>query len=78
MSLNVSINKNANEAPSSVLRRFTKKTQEWGGLGKAREKRYATRELSYYKNKKSALKKLKRNNERLSDIKLGKTVNKGK
>ena len=75
MSLNVSINKNQNESPSSVLRRFTKKMQEWGGLNKSRSKRYAERSLSYYKLKKEALKKIKNNETRLADIKMGKYFN---
>ncbi len=75
MSLNVSIKKNQNESPSSVLRRFTKKMQEWGGLNKSRSKRYAERSLSYYKTKKEALKKIKNNNARLADIKMGKYLN---
>ncbi len=75
MSLNVSINKNQSESPSSVLRRFTKKMQEWGGLNKSRSKRYAERTLSYYKIKKEALKKIKNNEARLADIKMGKYFN---
>lgn len=75
MSLNVQIGKNQNESPSSVLRRFTKKVQEWGGLVKVRSKRYAERDLSYYKTKKATLKKIKKNNERMADIKLGKYFN---
>ncbi len=75
MSLNVSINKNQSESPSSVLRRFTKKIQEWGGINKSRSKRYAERSLSYYKMKKEALKKINNNNQRLADIKMGKYFN---
>jgi ribosomal protein S21 len=75
MSLNVSINKNQSESPSSVLRRFTKKMQERGGLNKSRSKRYAERSLSYFKMKKEALKKIKNNNTRLADIKMGKYFN---
>ncbi len=75
MSLNVSINKNQSESPSSVLRRFTKKMQEWGGLNKSRSKRYAERSLSQQKIKKEALKKIKNNNARLADIKMGKYFN---
>ena len=75
MSLNVQIDKNQNESPSSVLRRFTKKVQEWGGLNKVRGKRYAVRELSSYKTKQATLKKIKKNNERMAEIKLGKFFN---
>lgn len=75
MSLNVIISKNQNESPSSVLRRFTKKMQEWGGLNKVRSKRYAERKLSAYKTKIATLKKIKNNETRLADIKLGKFFN---
>ncbi len=49
--------------------------QEWGGLNKAREKRYAQRKLSYYKTKKEALKKMRNNETRMADIKMGKYFN---
>ncbi len=75
MSLNVQISKNQGESPSSVLRRFTKKVQEWGGLNKVREKRYSERAMSHYKTKQSTLKKLKKNAERMAEIKLGKFFN---
>lgn len=75
MSLNVQIAKNQNESPSSVLRRFTKKVQEWGGLTKVRSKRYSERALSTYKTKIATLKKIKKNNQRLAEIKLGKFFN---
>lgn len=75
MSLNVQIGKNQNESPSSVLRRFTKKVQEWGGLNKVRSKRYAERAMSTYKTKIATLKKIKKNNIRMAEIKLGKFFN---
>ena len=75
MSLNVQISKNQGESPSSILRRFTKKVQEWGGLNKVREKRYSARAMSHYKLKQSTLKKIKKNAERMAEIKLGKFFN---
>lgn len=75
MSLNVQISKNQGESPSSVLRRFTKKVQEWGGLNKVRSKRYSERVVSHYKRKQSTLKKIKKNTARMIDIKLGKFFN---
>lgn len=78
MSLNVQIAKKANESGSSVLRRFTKEIQTWGGLQKVRSKRYAERGLSAYKTKIATLKKIKNNEIRLADIKLGKFFNTAK
>lgn len=75
MSLNVIISKKANESASSILRRFTKEIQTWGGLNKVRAKRYAERGLSAYKTKMATLKKIKNNEARLADIKLGKFFN---
>lgn len=75
MSLNVIIAKKANESASSLLRRFTKEIQSWGGLQKVRSKRYAERGLSAYKTKIATLKKIKNNEARLADIKLGKFFN---
>ncbi|MES2985734.1 MAG: hypothetical protein V4686_01245 [Patescibacteria group bacterium] len=75
MSLNVIISKKANESASSILRRFTKEVQTWGGLNKVRSKRYAERALSTYKTKIATLKKIKNNEIRLNDIKLGKFFN---
>lgn len=75
MSLNVIITKKANESASSILRRFTKEVQTWGGLNKVRSKRYAERALSTYKTKIATLKKIKNNEARLNDIKLGKFFN---
>jgi ribosomal protein S21 len=75
MSLNVIISKKANESASSILRRFTKEIQNWGGLNKVRSKRYAERGLSAYKTKIATLKKIKNNEIRLNDIKLGKFFN---
>lgn len=75
MSLNVIISKKANESASSILRRFTKEVQTWGGLNKVRSKRYAERALSAYKTKIATLKKIKNNETRLNDIKLGKFFN---
>ncbi|MES2623078.1 MAG: hypothetical protein V4576_01565 [Patescibacteria group bacterium] len=75
MSLNVIITKKPNESASSILRRFTKEIQSWGGLTKVRSKRYAERGLSAYKTKMATLKKIKNNDARLNDIKLGKFFN---
>lgn len=70
--INVNIEKNATESASSVLRRFTKKVQEAGVLNRVRSIKYTARNLSFYKKKKGALEKIRRQKERESLIKLGK------
>ncbi len=70
--INVNIEKNATESASSVLRRFTKKVQESGVLNRVRSIKYTERNLSFYKKKKAALEKIRRQKERESMIKLGK------
>ncbi len=75
MSLNVQIKKKANESASTVLKRFTKEVQGWGGIPVLRTKRYATRKLSVYKTKKATLKKILNNETRLEQIKMGKFSN---
>ncbi len=70
--INVNITKNPTESGASILRRFTKKVQESGVLNKVRSKRASLRTLSSYKVKKSALERLRRQNERERLLKLGK------
>lgn len=70
--INVNIEKNANESGSSVLRRFTKRVQEWGGLNRVRSIRYAERTKSDYVKKKNTLKVLNRRADNDLQIKLGK------
>jgi ribosomal protein S21 len=70
--INVNIQKNPTESAASILRRFTKKVQESGVLNRVRSIKYAERNLSYYKKKKGALEKIKRQLERENLIKLGK------
>ncbi|MBU3668791.1 MAG: hypothetical protein FGM57_02385 [Candidatus Taylorbacteria bacterium] len=70
--INVNIEKNATESASSVLRRFTKKVQESGVLNRVRSIKYTERNLSFYKKKKAALEKIRRQKERETMIKLGK------
>lgn len=70
--INVNIEKNQNESPASVLRRFTKKVQESGVLNRVRSIRSSARNLSFYKKKKASLEKIKRMNERERLLKLGK------
>ena len=70
--INVEVTKTANENNVGIIRRFTKKVQGSGILPKVRSKRYSLRELSFYKNKKNTLKNLKRKDEIMELIKMGK------
>lgn len=70
--INVEVSKNANENNINLIKRFTKKVQGSGILPKVRSKRYSTRDLSFYKNKKNTLKNLKRKAEIMELIKMGK------
>ena len=72
MSTNVNVDRNPNESASSVLRRFTKRTQESGVLNRVRSIRYNERVLSFYKNKMSTLEKLEKAAVRERLAKLGK------
>ncbi len=69
---NVAVERNPNESASSVLRRFTKRTQESGVLNRVRGLRYNQRVLSYYKNKMATLEKLENAAKREVLSKLGK------
>lgn len=70
--INVEVTKNANENNIGIIKRFTKKVQGSGILPKVRSLRYASRDLSFYKNKKNTLKNLKRKSEIMDLIKMGK------
>lgn len=70
--INVEITRNANENNLGVLRRFTKKVQGSGVLGKVRSRRYSERKLSSYKVKKNTLKILGRKTKIMNLIKMGK------
>lgn len=70
--INVTIDRNATESGTSVLRRFTKKVQESGVLNRVRGIKYTERTLSHYKKKKGALEKIRRQTERSTLLKLGK------
>ena len=69
---NVTVEKNPNESASSILRRFTKRTQENGVLMRVRKERYNQRVLSHYKTKMATLEKLEKAAKREELAKLGK------
>jgi ribosomal protein S21 len=60
MAINVSIEKNATENTSSVLRRFQKKVRTAGFLQTVRGGRYFNRQQSTLKTKRSALVRIAR------------------
>jgi ribosomal protein S21 len=72
--INVSVEKNPNESASSLLRRFTKRTQESGILPRVRSLRDAKRVLSHYKTKMNTLEMIKRREDMEKLAKLGKLV----
>ena len=72
MATNVEVTRNGTENPLGLLRRFTKRVQGSGILPRVRGERYYERTLSPYKRKMKTLEALKRREERLEQIKLGK------
>jgi len=74
--INVSVTKNNNESPVSVLRRFTRKIQGSGVLNRVRSIRYSDRVLSHYKVKMKTLSSIARKKEVSRLIKLGKMPDK--
>ena len=72
MATNVVINRNKSENNASMLKRFTRKVQSSGVLSKVRSLRYLERDLSPQVRKKKRLKSIKRKDDILEQIKLGK------
>lgn len=72
MAINISVERNQAESPASVLRRFSKRTQDSGVLPRVRGIRYAERKLSPYKVKMARLERLRRKSEYEKLAKLGK------
>lgn len=72
--INVEVVRNANETTASLVRRFTKRVQGSGVLPRIRGRRFAKRTLSKLAQKKAALKRLDRQEERAVLEKLGKLV----
>lgn len=54
-SVNVEVVKNAQESPTNLIRRFTKRVQGAGVLMRVRSLRYSQRPVSKFKRKKKAL-----------------------
>jgi ribosomal protein S21 len=74
MSTNVEVTKNPNENNASLIRRFTRRVQGSGILPRVRGNRYHEREMSKYKKKAGALKRIAKHIEVERLKKLGKEV----
>ena len=72
MSVNVEVQKQANESSTSLIRRFQKRVQGAGVLRRSRSIRYRLRSSSKLLKKKQALKKLERRAHYEELAKLGK------
>jgi ribosomal protein S21 len=72
MATNVEVTRNGTENPLGLLRRFTKRVQGSGILPRVRGERYYERTLSPYKRKMKTLESIKRREDRMEQIKLGK------
>ena len=72
ISVNVEVAKGPNENNLSVLRRFTKRVQAAGILPRVRSKRYSERVKSENVRRQKTLAKLRKKEEIVEAIKLGK------
>lgn len=72
MATNVAVKRNKNENNANLLKRFTRRVQGAGILSKVRSIRYLNRELSLTVRKKKKLNSIKRKDDILEKIKLGK------
>lgn len=70
--INAEVVKTGNENNLNLIRRFTKRVQGSGILPRVRSIRYSTRKLSPYVKQKKTLKVLKRREEVVELIKMGK------
>jgi ribosomal protein S21 len=70
--INAEVNKNPNENPVSLLRRFTKRVQGTQVLNRARSIRFYSRPASKLVKREQALKRIKRHTEVTRLKKLGK------
>lgn len=70
--INVNITRNPGENAISLIRRFSRKVQSSGVIGRKRSIRYSGRTQSPYKVKQKALKSIKRKSDLAELIKQGK------
>jgi ribosomal protein S21 len=74
MAINAEVQKNDNESPINLIRRFSKRVQSAGVIRELRGRRYFEREKSRQVRRKKTLKVIKRREEVVELIKLGKMV----
>ena len=74
--INVQVEKSNNENALTLLRRFNKRVQGAGLIGKVRGQRYKERNQSRYTKKKKTLKRIERRNSVLELVKQGKLPDK--
>lgn len=72
MAINAEVQKNDNETPVNLIRRFSKRVQGSGLIQRMRSRRYATRVKSRQVRRKQTLKVIKRRADVKELIKLGK------
>lgn len=72
--INIEVTKTDNENTLNLIRRFSKKVQGAGIIKRMRTLRYRARPMSTYVQRKKTLKSIKRKEEVLELIKLGKMV----
>ena len=70
----IEVKKNANENNVNLVRRFTRKVQEYGIIQKVKSKRYNKRAESKVKIKVATLKRIARRKNQEKLIKLGKAT----
>lgn len=74
MAINAEVQKNENETPVNLIRRFSKRVQGSGLIQEMRGRRYHSRDKSRLVRRKLTLKVLKRREEITELIKMGKMV----
>lgn len=74
MAVNAEVQKNENETPINLIRRFSKRVQGTGLIRELRQRRYFERQKSREVRRKHTLKVLRRREKVAELIKLGKMV----
>jgi ribosomal protein S21 len=74
MAVNAEVNKNDNETPVNLIRRFSKRVQGAGLIQEMRGRRYHSRDKSRLVRRKHTLKVIKRREQVAELIKMGKLV----
>lgn len=74
--INAQVEKNNNESPLALLRRFNKRVQGAKVINRFKETRFKERNQSHFKKKASALKRMERRDKFNELLKLGKVEEK--